>query len=499
MGANLADVLSASAQESPASVALIEGDRRMTYAGLDDAVTALASGLVAKGLQRGDRVAIQQGNTMDFVVTLFGVLRAGGVAVPLNTSLADSEVRQATAAVSPRILIVDPVNEAPDPELSCGVIVTGTPAWRELSDLSGAVDLPESQAEDVAVLLFTSGTEGVQRPAILTHRALLANVEALLALDDPVAISATDRSLAVLPLFHIYSLNAVLALGLAAGATIVLCRRFDPGSTLELIRAHDVTVVAGAPPMYVAWSAEPDLRDRLSHVRLLLSGAAPLAAALFDQFLTVTGHPIWEGYGLTECSPVVATTLVTGRPKAGCVGQALDNVSLKIVPEWAGGPGLTIDGLDDAEEAEPGEIWVRAPSLFSGYWPDGADGPDAEGWFGTGDVGYWDADGDLVLVDRRSDLVIVSGFNVYPREVERAIDAHPAVAECAVLGVPHPYSGEAVKAVVELNPGHSLTTEELVAYCEGRLARFKCPTIVSFVEAMPHDTTGKIAKEELRG
>lgn len=502
MVSNLADLIRDSADEHPASVAIVDVERKATYAGLDDHVTGLAKGLVAKGLEPGDRVALLLGNTYEFVVAFFGVLRAGGIAVPLNTSLAADEVRHAVETTGPRLLISDSGNShtLADAELGrCPVLVAGSGDWTKLIQANGDVALPEdTDPEAIAVLLFTSGTAGRPRAAMLTHRALLANVSALIALDDPAAITSKDVSLAVLPLFHVYSLNTILVCGLAVGATVVLCRRFDSRQTLETIEKHKVTVVAGAPPMYVGWSAEEGLREAFADTRLALSGAAPLAPALFDQFRTVTGKPIWEGYGLTECSPVVSTALVSGSPKAGSVGRPLANVEIKIVPEFDDQPGVTIDGLDDADESDPGEIWVRAPSLFSGYWPNRDDGPDADGWFGTGDVGYLDADGDLTLVDRRSELVIVSGFNVYPREVERVIEDHPSVAECAVFGVAHPYSGEAVKAVVSLVPGAEMTTDELVGHCEERLARFKCPTIVEVVDAMPRSPTGKIAKHELR-
>jgi len=208
----------------------------------------------------------------------------------------------------------------------------------------------------------------------------------------------------------------------------------------------------------------------------------------------MAGKPIWEGYGLTECSPVVSTTLVEGKPKAGSVGSPLLSVEVQIVA----GAGIPGADLDDEDNAETGEIWVRGPSVFSGYWPDGANGPNDEGWFATGDVGYFDHDGDLHLVDRRSDLVLVSGFNVYPREVEQAIEAMPGVAEVAVVGVPHPYSGEAVKAFVAPVAGVEIDASEVVAWCELRLARFKCPTIVDIVTELPHHTTGKVAKAELR-
>ena len=502
MVTNLADLIDRSADEFPASVAIVDGDRNATYAGLDDHVSALAFGMLAQGLEPGDRVGLFLGNTYEFVVSFFAVLRAGAIVVPLNTSLTATEIEHVIRSTEPRLLItdnsffdrLDTANLA-----SCRVLSARSAPWEKLLKANPeAKEFPTVAAEAPAVLLFTSGSSGEPRAAILSHRALLANVEALLELEHPPAITSKDTSIAVLPLFHVYSLNSILVCGLAAGATVVLCPRFDPDTSLAAIRKHKVSVVAGAPPMYVAWSAVPGLREAFANARLVLSGAAPLAPALFDEFHTMTGKPVWEGYGLTECSPVVSTTLVSGIPKAGSVGRPLENVEVKIVPERQERPGITIDGLDDADESEPGEIWVRGPSLFSGYWPNGDDGPDEQGWFGTGDVGYLDADGDLTLVDRRSDLVIVSGFNVYPREVERAIEQHPNVAECAVIGVPHPYSGEAVKAVVALRPGTDLATAELVQFCEERLARFKCPTIVEFRGELPHGPTGKIAKDTLR-
>jgi long-chain acyl-CoA synthetase len=282
-------------------------------------------------------------------------------------------------------------------------------------------------------------------------------------------------------------LNTVLALSLAAGATLVLQSRFAPRETLELVRSAGITVVGGAPPMYIAWSAEPDLREMLANVRLLISGSAPLPPAVFEQFATTAGKPIWEGYGLTECSPVVSITLVSGRPKAGSVGRPLPGIDVMLVDK----------GGDPAEDGT-GEIYVRGASLFSGYWPDGQGGPDNNGWFATGDVAVLDDDGDLRLVDRRRELIVVSGFNVYPREVERVIGELPGVSEAAVIGVPHPYSGEAVKAFVSPLPGRTIDASTVVAHCEQRLARFKCPTIVEVIEEMPHSSIGKIARGTLR-
>jgi long-chain acyl-CoA synthetase len=495
---NLADVIAESAAERPAHVAVIDGDQTITYAGLDDTITATAAGLLSRGVRPGDRVALLLGNTAQFIVAFYAVLRAGAVAVPLNTGFTSAEIEEAVSDCGARLLVTDSSSgeSLGGADLgSCVTVIAGATRWQVLQSDGDPALIPQAtDPEAIAVLLFTAGSTGRPKAAMLTHRALLANLAALRALDHPAAILEDDLTLAVLPLFHVYSLNAVLSLTLAAGATVVLCRRFTPQGTLDLIARHRVTVVAGAPPMYVAWSAETGLREALSQVRLVTSGAAPLPAALFDQFRTTTGKPIWEGYGLTECAPVVSTTLVRGLPKAGSVGAPLPNLEVRVI----GGQAEPLLEDEAEDDAETGEIWVRGPSVFSGYWPDRAGGPNEAGWFATGDVGYFDHEGDLHLVDRRSDLILVSGFNVYPREVEHVIDSLPQVSEVAVVGVPHPYSGEAVKAFVVAAPGSPLTPDDVLQWCETRLARFKCPTIVEVVGSLPHATTGKIAKAKLR-
>jgi long-chain acyl-CoA synthetase len=341
--------------------------------------------------------------------------------------------------------------------------------------------------EDLAVVLYTSGTSGRPRGAMLTHRALLANLEQTAAIDPPV-VSQDDVVLLVLPLFHVYGLNGGLGAVARHAATGVLAERFDPVETLDLVRREHVTNVVGAPPMYVAWSMLPDVGDAFASVRLALSGAAPLPPSVLHRVLDVTGHHVFEGYGLTETAPVLTTTLMSEVAKPGSIGRPVPGVELRLVDE-AG---------EEPEDGDPGEIVVRGPNTFSGYWPDGEGGPDADGWFATGDVAYLDDDGDLHLVDRRRELVLVSGFNVYPREVEEVLAQHPDVEEAAVLGIPHPYTGEAVKALVVLREGARLTADDVIAHAARSLARFKCPTAVEFVAELPHSATGKVSKGRLR-
>jgi long-chain acyl-CoA synthetase len=308
--------------------------------------------------------------------------------------------------------------------------------------------------------------------------------------------------LLVLPLFHVYGLNAGFGLVAATGACAVLQESFDPRAALELMEREQITAVPGAPPMYQAWLAVADaegsdagLRRAFAAVRMASSGAAPLPVEVWTAMRERAAVTVWEGYGLTEACPVVASTLATGRAKPRCIGGPIPGVELEL-RDTAESAADTEPGEDAGEG--PGEIVVRGANLFAGYWPDGADGPDADGWLATGDLAYRDDDGDLHLVDRRSDLVLVSGFNVYPAEVERVLETHPAVAESAVIGVPDPRTGSAVRAVVVLRPGQKVTADELTAHAAESLARYKVPTSVNFLPALPHSLTGKVSRARLR-
>ena len=296
-----------------------------------------------------------------------------------------------------------------------------------------------------------------------------------------------DVVLLVLPLFHVYALQAGLGLAAAMHASTVLVDRFDPAGTLAVVAEEGITNIPGAPPMYVAWAAHDDL-SALEGVRLMASGASDLQVEVATSIRSRTGHTVQQGYGLTEAAPVVASTLASGNNALGTIGHQLPGVEVELRDE----SGSVV------EDGDPGELWVRGANLFSGYWPDGADGPGDDGWWPTGDVAITDEDGDLVLVDRRKELVIVSGFNVYPREVEEALTEHPDIAEAAVVGVPDPETGEAVKAFVVARSGAALSPDDVSAHAATRLARFKRPVVVEVVDSLPHSATGKVAKGRLR-
>ena len=488
--------------------ALIAGDVRLTWAEVDERVDRAAAGYAVRRLEPGDRVAVQLRNGVDWVVAVMGALRAGLVVVPVNTAYTDPEVEHLLTDSGARLLVVG----AERAELAGVPLSVGPP------ESAGPAPADPDDAGALALLAYTSGTTGRPRGAMLTHAALLANQQQLLALDPP-PVRTGDRVLLALPLFHVYGFNSGWGLVAETAACAVLVEEFDPVSTLQLMAAEEVTAVPAAPPMYAAWLAVADagndaaLRRGFAAVRTASCGAAPMPRALFEAMRTRAAVTVWEGYGLTEAAPVLASTLATGRPKPECIGGPLPGVELAL-RDTAGGPtagpdpGSRIrrdvfgdpfadeDGDGDGDEA--GEICARGPNLFSGYWPDGADGPDADGWLLTGDIAYRDADGDLKLVDRRRDLVLVSGFNVYPGEVERVLDEHPEVAESAVIGVPDPRTGEAVHAVVVRAPGGEVTEEQLREHAGRSLARFKVPVAVHFVPELPHSLAGKVSRARLR-
>jgi long-chain acyl-CoA synthetase len=482
---NVADLVTRAAATAPERAALVAASETVTWAELAGRVDRLAAGLRARGLDAGARVGLLLPNSIEFAVAYFGVLRAGLVAVPLNTGYTAAELGLQLDDAAAALVVTTEEHAALVESLP--TVIVGTPDWTALAESDAAAAGAGAGDEDLAVLLYTSGTTGRPKGAMLSHRALLANLDQLSRI-DPSVVAADDVVLLVLPLFHVYGLNAGLGMTAYAAATGVLAERFDPVDTLALVREKAVTNIIGAPPMYVAWSMLPDLPKAFASLRLAVSGAAPLPPSVLADIKRVTGQDVFEGYGLTETAPVLTTTLCTGRAKPGSIGQAIPGVELVLLDE----------GGQPVEDDDPGEIVVRGRNLFSGYWPDGADGPDADGWFRTGDVAYADDDGDLFIVDRLRELILVSGFNVYPREVEDVIARHPDVAEVAVIGVPHPYTGETVRALVVPRDGASPTGDDIIEYAATRLARFKCPTSVEIVTELPHSQTGKVAKGKLR-
>ena len=519
--AGVADLLGLAAVESPDKLALVEaGGRSLTWAQLEDEVGRLAGGLGTVGVVAGHRVAIATANRIEFVATYLAVLRVQAVAVPLNPRSTGTELARMVGDSGARLIVADAdaidavreaityVDQAIAGDLDLGrldaellpravrpqvfvVGVTPGPGERAYDDLraDAARPIPAlTDPERLAVLLYTSGTSGRPRGAMLTHRALVANVEQIAAVDPPM-IHGDDVVLGVLPLFHVYGLNAVLGTVLRRRAKLLLVDRFEPQSTLDLIEDEACSVVPVAPTVLAYWMQDPTLEERLGPVRLLLSGSAPLDPGLVEAFTARTGVPVHQGYGLTEAAPAVTSTLCSAALEPGSVGAALPGVEIRLLAEDGAPP----------ENGDPGEILVRGANLFSGYWPDGAERPGEDGWWATGDVGFLSPAGDLTLVDRLKDLVIVSGFNVYPVEVEDVIAAVEGVVDVAVIGVPDEVTGEAVVAYVVPAPDAAPDLDARVrARCAERLAGFKQPSRLELVEELPHTATGKVQKGRLR-
>ena len=514
MDSNVAELLTRAAAQEADRIALTEAasGRTVTWSVLDDLADRVVQGLSDAGMIAGYRVMIATGNSVEFVAAYFGALRAGMVVVPVNPRSATGELIRMLADSGTRMVIADHttisavrtavgglgeamVASGHEPAARPRIVSVGTTlepgerSWDQLVANHGRVTPSREDPENLAVLLYTSGTSGRPRAAMLSHRALLANVEQV-ALVDPPMITGRDVVLGVLPLFHVYGLNAVLGQVVRQHARMVLVNGFDAEGSLDLIEDEAISVVPVAPPVFAYWMQVAGLEDRLGPVRLVLSGSAPLDPDLTAAFSRRTNVAIHQGYGLTEAAPVVTSTLCSKVPNPRSVGAALPGIEVRLVDDRGRTP------LDE----DAGEIHVRGDNMFSGYWPDGADGPDEDGWWPTGDVGYLDPTGDLYLVDRLKELVIVSGFNVYPSEVEEVISELPEVAGAAVIGVDDPRTGEAVVAyVVPTAAGASDALVEVVrAHCEQRLARFKQPSVIHVVETLPLTGTGKVQKGRLR-
>ena len=496
---NIATIVDSHPDEAPA---LISRGHVTTYGDLRRQVSELRGGLTRLGVAPGERVALVSANNWFFVVSYLAIVGVGAVVVPLNPASPSRELAKELGTIGARVAIVGPTGRPAAEGLDRAALGVEHLLAPERVGVVGAEPLEalfpgpstpvvDRGEDDLAVLIFTAGTAGSPKAAMLTHGNLRSNLEQVQQ-HPGRALQQSDVSLGVLPLFHIFGLNIVLGLSLFAGGSVVLVERFDPVAALETIASQGVTVVAGAPPMFVSWLGLPQGHGHeLEGIRLAISGAAPLSAEVAEAFQERFGVTIHEGYGLTEASPAVTSSVAAGPAKPGSIGVPLPGVEVRLVD----GDGEDVLGGDD------GEIWVRGPNVFAGYWHNDEATKAAltpDGWLRTGDVAVADDDGWLWIVDRAKDVIIVSGFNVYPAEVEEALAEHPGVADVAVVGVAHPHTGEAVRAYVVPVPGYVLEEDELIEFCSVRLARYKCPTKISFVDELPRSVAGKVLRRVLR-
>jgi long-chain acyl-CoA synthetase len=483
------------------STALISRGRATTFGALRDQVASLRGSFNSMGVGKGDVVALLCGNSRYFVVSYLAALGVGAVVAPLNLTSPAPEIEGELNAIAPKVVVVEPSAAAAWNQLSSSTrssvqVVIATEGHNidgahTLDNLLVGAPAPmvDMDAADHAAYMFTSGTAGAPKAAILTHGNLLSNIEQA---QDAEHIGPTDVTMCVLPLFHIFGLNVTLGTTLSGGGCVVLVQRFDPVSALETIRDRNVTILPGAPSMWSSFAQMDGISsDAFSTVRIALSGAARLGEQVAQSLATRFGLKVYEGYGLTEASPVVSTSIdLPWTP--GSIGKPVINCSVRLVDENG----------DDALTGDPGEIWVKGPNVFAGYLnnPEAtANVLDSSSWLHTGDIGVVDENGHLYIVDRSKDLIIVSGFNVFPAEVEGIIAEHDGVADVAVVGTAHPHTGEAVRAYVVLKPGVHLDEDALVDFCRSRLARYKCPSKVLFVDSIPRNLSGKVKRFALHG
>lgn len=473
--------------------------RTITYGNLRAEVDRVAHGLAGLGVGAGDRVAIFLPNLPEFAIVYLAAQKVGAVAVSANVMLTTAELGYlvadsgsatlfTTEALFPRAapLLDDPASPL-GRVVICEGVVEGQPA---LAELGAGVAAPfrarEMEPSDPAVILYTSGTTGRQKGAVLSHLNVISNVNATQQL---LRLEPSDSLILYLPLFHCFGQNFIMNSAFNAGASVVMQRRFDPAETLSAVERHGVTIFLGVPTIYLGLLNAGVPPERLASVRLYFSAAATLPVETGAQWRERFGRPINEGYGLTETSPFASYNHEHAH-RPGSVGTPIPLVELRVVD--AEGQALA--------PGEWGEIVIRGPNVMLGYWNRPAETAEAlrGGWFHSGDIGYLDDDGYCYLVDRVKDMINTAGFKVWPREVEEVLYRHPAIHECAVVGVPEPAKGEIARAFVVMRPGASVTPDALAAFCRQELAAYKVPRAFEFVTELPKNPTGKILKRVLR-
>jgi len=474
---------------TPGHAALIQDGEVRTYAELAENTTRLAHGLAARGVSRGDRVAFLGLNSIELVETMFATAKLGAVFIPLNTRLAPPETAYILADSGAKLLIAAPgfndVVGAPQVQQLPVDVVPASGLW---SDRTVPFDEPVGH-DDLFMIQYTSGTTGRPKGVMLTHGNIIWNVYNLLV---DVDVRSDEVALVTAPLFHTAALNQVLFPTLLKGGTALIEAKFDPDRAIGLIEEYGVTMLFGVTSMYLALTQSARWpHATMSTLRSALSGGAPLPVSLLQTYLD-RGLMIVQGYGLTEASPG-ATMLraADGIRKIGSAGTACFFTDVRVVRS----------DLADVSPGERGEVLVQGPNVTPGYWQQPAASQAAlagDGWLRTGDLAQVDDEGYLYIVDRLKDMIISGGENVYPAEVEQALYAHPAVAECAVIGVPDARWGEVPRAVVIRRGGQQVTEAELIAYLDGRLARYKIPKTIVFVDALPHTASGKLLKPDIR-
>ena len=510
---NLVEKVRQQAFEQPEKTAYYFLGKGTSYGELEQSVARFAAALEDLGVQKGDHIALLLGNTPHFIISLYASMRLGAVAIPINPIYTADEIsyiiKNGDVKVVVALDLLLPLVEAGVqgfPQVEQYIICETTPEVGEKYDalsegaktktklfthvLQGAtrsVDPVDVAPDETAIILYTSGTTGHPKGAMLTHQNLYSNARDI---GDYLQVTSEDRVVATLPVFHVFALTVVVNSPLTRGATILLAPRFSPGEIFELISTYKATVFAGVPTMYnFLYQSEQADVAAFSSIRLAISGGASLPVSLLHNFEQKFNVRISEGYGLSEASPVTCFNPIDRERKPGSIGQSIINVENKVVDENG----------EEVAAGEVGELIVRGPNVMKGYYkmPEETAVAIRDGWLYTGDLASKDEEDYFYIVDRKKDLIIVGGYNVYPREVEEVLFSHKGIVEAAVVGFPDPDFGEAVHAYVVLKDP-SLTVEEIRAYCTEHIVKYKVPTVIEIIDELPKNTTGKILRRSLK-
>ncbi|WP_027409009.1 fatty acid--CoA ligase family protein [Anoxybacillus tepidamans] len=506
---NLSSRLAEIAEQLPEKLAYVYEGERVTYGELDAAVTKFASGLCHMGIGKGDHVALLLGNSPYFVIGLYGALRAGATVIPINPIYTPDEIGyilnngDVKAVIGFDLLVplfikmeahlpkIEHIIVCETPQGKAQGISLASPKMKSFTEMLASGDVhfeaPALREDDTAVILYTSGTTGKPKGAMLTHKNLYSNAQDIA---NYLKINDSDRVIATLPMFHVFCLTVALNAPLMNGGTVLIIPKFSPAKIFEIAREEKATIFAGVPTMYnFLYQHEEGKAEDFATLRLCISGGASMPVALLKNFEQKFKVIVSEGYGLSEASPVTCFNPLDRPRKPGSIGRSILNVENKVVNEFG----------EEVPVGEVGELIVRGPNVMKGYYkmPEETAHTIRNGWLYTGDLAKMDEEGYFYIVDRKKDMIIVGGYNVYPREVEEVLYGHPDVMEAAVIGVPDPSFGEAVKCfVVSKNP--DLTEEALIEYCRQHLAKYKVPSFIEFLEELPKNTTGKILRRALK-
>ncbi len=511
---SLSDFFRESVERHADKIALTFYGTEFPFPRLEALAEKMAASLAASGVGKGDRVALMLPNCPQYVISFFAVVRLGAIVTQLNPMYVEREIEHILKDSEAETIVVyaDMYSRVqavlPETNIKNVIVVDFKPEPGDLDeghhsfgdfmaiDADPAPTVEINPAEDVAALQYTGGTTGVSKGAMLTHRNLTANVQQALDLfiDDEGAFSNNQTVMGILPMFHIFGLTCVMLFGIRQGLNQVLLPKFDPAEVMGVVNEHRPVMFSGVPTMYMALNASGEdlLQYGFGNVRTYNSGGAALPVNLKRSFEEKTGRPLYEGYGLSEASPVTHfNPPFVGVGREGSMGIPVPSTDAKIIN--------VEDGESEMPVGESGELVIQGPQVMKGYWnmPDETAGTLKDGWLYTGDVATMDEEGYFYIVDRKKDMIVASGYNVYPREIEEILFEHPEVSEAVAVGIPDEYRGETVKAFIVRKPDSGVTEEEILAFCKERLAPYKTPKFVEFREELPKSTVGKLLRRVL--